>query len=194
MTDVLRAGDQLGLGESLDSLNGGYTLTLQADGNLVLTEGTGTVVWASATDGKGVERATFQTDGNFVLYTGGGEGVWSTQTDGSGADRIVLQDDRNLVVYAGDADKWASNTATDQPAPAREAAPEPAAEPEPAAAEAPAAPAAPAPRTHTVASGDTLWAIAEQYLGDGNRYTEIAQLNNIENPDLINAGQVLTIP
>lgn len=187
MTDVLRAGNQLGLGETLDSLNGGYTLTLQSDGNLVLTEGTGTVVWASGTDGKGVERANFQTDGNFVLYNGAGEGVWSTQTEGTGADRIVLQDDRNLVVYAGDADKWASNTATDQPAPAREAAPEP----EPVAAE---APAAPAPRTHTVVSGDTLWAIAEQYLGDGNRYTEIAQLNNIANPDLINVGQVITIP
>ncbi|BDH57858.1 hypothetical protein MTP03_27970 [Tsukamurella sp. PLM1] len=62
---------------------------------------------------------------------------------------------------------------------------------EPVAAE---APAAPAPRTHTVASGDTLWAIAEQYLGDGNRYTEIAQLNGIANPDLINVGQVITIP
>ena len=190
MTDVLRAGNQLGLGETLDSLNGGYTLTLQSDGNLVLTEGAGTVVWASGTDGKGVERANFQTDGNFVLYNGAGEGVWSTQTEGSGADRIVLQDDRNLVVYAGDADKWASNTATDQPAPARQAAPEP----EPVAAEAPAAPAAPAPRTHTVVSGDTLWAIAEQYLGDGNRYTEIAQLNGIANPELINVGQVITIP
>lgn len=187
MTDVLRAGNQLGLGESLDSLNGGYTLTLQGDGNLVLTEGVGTVVWGSGTEGKGVERATFQTDGNFVLYNGAGEGVWSTQTEGTGADRLVLQDDRNLVVYAGDDHKWATNTTTDQPAPARQAAPEP----EPVAAE---APAAPAPRTHTVASGDTLWAIAEQYLGDGNRYTEIAQFNGIDNPDLINVGQVITIP
>ncbi|WP_019204408.1 LysM peptidoglycan-binding domain-containing protein [Tsukamurella sp. 1534] len=190
MTDVLRAGNQLSLGGTLDSLNGAYTLTLQSDGNLVLTEGAGTVVWASGTDGKGVERADFQTDGNFVLYNGAGEGVWSTRTEGSGADRVVLQDDRNLVVYAGDADKWASNTATDAPAPAREAAPEPA----PAPAEAPPAPPAPAPRTHTVQSGDTLWAIAEQYLGDGNRYTEIAQHNGIANPDLINVGQVITIP
>ncbi len=187
MTDVLRAGNQLGLGETLDSANGGYTLTLQSDGNLVLTEGTGTVVWASATDGKGVERANFQTDGNFVLYNGAGEGVWSTQTEGTGADRIVLQDDRNLVVYAGGDHKWASNTTTDQPAPAREAAPEP----EPVAAE---APAAPAPRTHTVASGDTLWAIAEQFYGDGNRYPEIAGASGIDNPDLIQPGQLLTIP
>ncbi|GAA1435915.1 LysM peptidoglycan-binding domain-containing protein [Microlunatus lacustris] len=31
--------------------------------------------------------------------------------------------------------------------------------------------------THTVRSGETLWAIAEQHLGDGARYREIAQLN-----------------
>lgn len=31
--------------------------------------------------------------------------------------------------------------------------------------------------THTVRPGETLWAIAEQHLGDGARYREIAQLN-----------------
>jgi hypothetical protein len=52
----------------------------------------------------------------------------------------------------------------------------------------------PQPQTHTVVEGDTLWAIAKRYLGDGSRYPEIAQLNNIENPDLIYPGQVFTIP
>ena len=37
-------------------------------------------------------------------------------------------------------------------------------------------------------------AVAGLPLGDGNRYPEIAKLNNIANPDLINVGQVLTIP
>ena len=41
---------------------------------------------------------------------------------------------------------------------------------------------------------DTLWAIAERFLGDGNRYQEIANANGIANPDLINPGQVLNIP
>ena len=56
------------------------------------------------------------------------------------------------------------------------------------------APAPPAPRTHTVEPGDTLWAIAERFYGDGNRYPEIAAASGIENPDLIQPGQVLTIP
>ena len=43
-------------------------------------------------------------------------------------------------------------------------------------------------------SGDTLWAIAEQYLGDGNKYQEIATASGIANPDHIEPGQILTIP
>lgn len=50
------------------------------------------------------------------------------------------------------------------------------------------------PKTYTVIEGDTLWHIAKKYLGDGNRYKEIAALNNISNPDRINVGQVLNIP
>jgi len=45
-----------------------------------------------------------------------------------------------------------------------------------------------------VQSGDTLWAIAEQFYGDGNRYPEIAGASGIDNPDLIQPGQLLTIP
>lgn len=52
----------------------------------------------------------------------------------------------------------------------------------------------PKTKTHTVVSGDTLWHIAKRYLGDGARYSEIAKLNNIKNPDLIYPGQVFKIP
>lgn len=49
-------------------------------------------------------------------------------------------------------------------------------------------------RTYTVRSGDTLWAIAEQFYGDGDRYPEIAEASGIDNPDLIQPGAQLTIP
>ena len=32
-------------------------------------------------------------------------------------------------------------------------------------------------RTHLVRTGDTLWGLAERYLGDGTRYRELARLN-----------------
>ncbi|MFD4640045.1 LysM peptidoglycan-binding domain-containing protein [Lentzea sp. NPDC058436] len=186
--DTLQAGQELTRGQQLTSANG-YMLTLQSDGNLVLSENTGTV-WASGTDGKGAVRATLQADGNFVLYTSDENAVWSTGTQGNEGSRLVLQDDRNLVVFAVDGSaKWASNTNTDSP----QAAPA-AAAPEPAPVEEAPAPAAPEVRTHSVESGESLWVIAERYYGDGNRYGEIASANGISNPDLIHPGQVLTIP
>ena len=55
---------------------------------------------------------------------------------------------------------------------------------------------APQQSTYTVKSGDCLWNIAKKYLGDGSRYNEIYNLNKdkITNPNLIYAGQVLTLP
>lgn len=47
---------------------------------------------------------------------------------------------------------------------------------------------------HTVVKGDTLWAIAKKYYGDGNKYPEIARANNIANPNIISVGQKLLIP
>lgn len=55
---------------------------------------------------------------------------------------------------------------------------------------------APKQSTYTVKSGDCLWNIAKKYLGDGSRYNEIYNLNKdkITSPNLIYAGQVLTLP
>ncbi len=55
---------------------------------------------------------------------------------------------------------------------------------------------APKAKTHTVKSGDTLWALAVKYLGDGSKYTEIYNANKdkISDPNLIYVGQVLSIP
>lgn len=185
--DTLQAGQELTRGQQLTTANG-YMLTLQSDGNLVLSEDAGTV-WASDTDGKGAVRAALQDDGNFVLYTGDNSPVWATNTSGNSGSRLVLQDDRNLVVIGGDGSpKWASNTNTDSP----QAAPA-AAAPAPVE-EAPPPPPAPAVQTYTVQGGDTLWAIAERFYGDGNRYGEIASASGVTNPDLIHPGQVLTIP
>lgn len=46
---------------------------------------------------------------------------------------------------------------------------------------------------YVVQRGDTLWAIASKYLGSGTKYTQIAQENNIPNPNLIYPGQVFKI-
>ena len=48
-------------------------------------------------------------------------------------------------------------------------------------------------RTHTVVKGDTLWDIAEKYLGKGSRYSEIKTLNGLTS-NVIYSGQKLKIP
>ena len=182
MGDTLTAGQKLGKGDSLTSNNGAYTLTMQEDGNLVLAA-RGEAVWATGTNGQGGDRAEVQGDGNFVLYAGD-KPIWHTDTKGKKDVKLVVQDDRNVVLYAADGAAWNSRTETDAPPPAEVVEAE----------VAPVVNEVPAPRSHTVVSGDTLFNIAKQYLGDGNRYTELAQFNNIPNPDHIEVGQVINIP
>ena len=48
--------------------------------------------------------------------------------------------------------------------------------------------------THLVVKGDTLWDIAEKYLGDPFRYPELAELSNIKDPHWIYPGDIIRIP
>ena len=53
------------------------------------------------------------------------------------------------------------------------------------------------PKTYTVKGGDCLWNIAKKYYGDGAEYKKIYNANKKiigGNPNLIRAGQVLTLP
>lgn len=45
----------------------------------------------------------------------------------------------------------------------------------------------------TVEKGDSLWAIAQTYLGNGTKYTYLAQLNGISSPYYIYVGQTIKI-
>ncbi len=47
----------------------------------------------------------------------------------------------------------------------------------------------PSYRTHTVVAGDSLYALARTYLGDGNRWTELQKLN----ADILNGDETLKV-
>ena len=51
----------------------------------------------------------------------------------------------------------------------------------------------PTETVYTVKAGDSLWAIAEKYLGDGRRYTEIVAANGLKSTTIY-AGNTLKIP
>jgi len=48
-------------------------------------------------------------------------------------------------------------------------------------------------KEYTVIEGDYLWDIAVRACGDGYTWSQIAQANNLENPDLIHKGNKLKI-
>lgn len=48
--------------------------------------------------------------------------------------------------------------------------------------------------TYTVVRGDDLWHIAVRAYGDGYQWLKIAQANKLDNPNVIHAGNVLTLP
>lgn len=47
---------------------------------------------------------------------------------------------------------------------------------------------------YVVKKGDSLWKIASQKYGDGNKWVQIADANNIANPGVIHSGIVLKLP
>lgn len=49
-------------------------------------------------------------------------------------------------------------------------------------------------KIHKVAKGESLWQISLKYYNDGYKWTEIAKVNKLTSPDIIEAGQALTIP
>lgn len=51
----------------------------------------------------------------------------------------------------------------------------------------------PSNTVHKVVKGDTLWGLAEEWLGKGSRYKEIMTLNNLKSTTL-RVGQILQIP
>ena len=72
-------------------------------------------------------------------------------------------------------------------------------QPPPKVVEPPPQPTPPPPQTryYTVKSGDSLWTIARDQLGDPARHTELFELNAAtlnDNPDSLRLGQKLVLP
>jgi len=137
---VLHSFENAAVGGALwhsDTTHGGFDCSadFQADGNLVLYDGSGQALWASGTSGTAGAQLVLQSDGNLVVYNGAGQGLWSTNTNipselafdanqltltggqfvQSRYRRLEMQTDCNLVIYnvtnaLPDEAVWQSNT------------------------------------------------------------------------------------
>lgn len=65
-----------------------------------------------------------------------------------------------------------------------------------AVAQPPPQPPAPKYRQYTIVHGDTLWGIAQRFLGNGSRWPEIYRASSLRSgdPNLIYPGEVVNIP
>jgi nucleoid-associated protein YgaU len=104
--------------------------------------------------------------------------VWNQPSRVSVSMELTEASDANVIVHPIQASS------------SGEVAPVPTAAP---AADTPATPGA-GGRTHTVAAGETLGVISARELGTTTRWREIADLNEIVNPNRVAVGQVLRIP
>ena len=98
---TLFPGQSLQPGQTLQSDNGVYTLTMQSDGNVVLRNNASTPLWRTGTGGGQFDPRDFimQTDGNLVLYDTSGQPRWESKTQGNPGAFLNVQNDGNLVVY-----------------------------------------------------------------------------------------------
>jgi hypothetical protein len=95
-------------GQQVNSANGQNHLVLQGDGNLVEYNASGKALWASGTNGTGVNQAAMQQDGNFVLYTPN-SAVWATNTNGNNGAWLNVQNNGTISIYSGTHAIWTAH-------------------------------------------------------------------------------------
>jgi hypothetical protein len=91
-------------GQSVSSPNGGFTLKMQDDGNLVLylnprIYGASQWLWNSGTNNHPGAYAVMQAGGNLVVFSSGGMPLWNSGTSNHPGAHVSVQDDGNLVIY-----------------------------------------------------------------------------------------------
>ncbi|MER8188343.1 RHS repeat-associated core domain-containing protein [Kitasatospora sp. NPDC094015] len=113
----LTSGSRISSGTSV--VSAGVRLSMQADGNLVLTALVGDrTLWSAGTGGHPGAYASVQADGNLVVLDPTGKTtLWSTGTGGHPGGYLQVQADDDLVVYdAANTRLWSARTAGTAPA------------------------------------------------------------------------------
>jgi len=96
---LLVQNTELASGSSLSSPSGGYTLTMQADGNLVETTSSDAPIWASGTSGNAGAYVVMQGDGNLVVYNTASSPLWDSKTVGNPGAYLEVGPDGALIVH-----------------------------------------------------------------------------------------------
>ena len=109
--DRLEANQTMFKGDTLAAMNGSHIATMQADGNFVLYNASGTPCWSSGTFVAN-SRLIMQSDGNLVIYTPSNVPVWSIGISNWHNSTLVMGSDGNLFVWdnAANGASWMTGT------------------------------------------------------------------------------------
>lgn len=83
-------GESLAPGQYLTDSSGLKLLTLQAGGDLVLTDNQGATLWRSGTGGHPGARLVNQLDGDLVVASASGQRLWSINTNGRLHNALIV--------------------------------------------------------------------------------------------------------
>ncbi|KAJ4127036.1 hypothetical protein NW768_008657 [Fusarium equiseti] len=111
--DRFMAGGSLGLGQSIMSPNGIYTLVMQQDKNCCLYKKDQGCLWARGTGpGNTASQLRLRTDGELEIMTWSNYTKWEAGTAGRGNEKSYLQlrDDGNMVIITDGKIVWSSMT------------------------------------------------------------------------------------
>jgi hypothetical protein len=121
----INKGGRISSGATVTAKDNESVLTMQPDGNLVLSlvndaGGPNHPIWSSGTWGHAGAYAVMQWDGNFVIYPEGkddstGGALWSTQTSHQALE-AVLYPGANFSVVGDGTTPWSTNTWDDSAA------------------------------------------------------------------------------
>lgn len=101
----MHVGQILSRRQTLTSHSGGFILTYQDDGNLVLYPyDQDRAAWATGTNGASVGECVLQEDGNLVVYNRDGRAVWASGTNGSPITRLTVRDGGFLTLESATGD------------------------------------------------------------------------------------------
>ena len=96
---ILQPGTTMFPGQVAWSSDGRYHLNFQEDGNLVLYNNAGAVMWATQTNRAPATELRMQPDGSLVMY-GNGQTLWASNTAGHPGAQLRVQNDGNVVIYS----------------------------------------------------------------------------------------------
>lgn len=108
--DRLLSGQGLLPGDSIDSADSEYKLTLRSDGNLVQYGPNNQPIWASNTFSDDIWDAVMQPDGNLVVYDVFGRSSWASDTSGNTGAYLVVEDGGFVIYNAQNQSIWSAGT------------------------------------------------------------------------------------